>query len=52
MKQQLNQPKTASPLDWPDPTPLKSIKKDLSPVIPLAGRTNPRALSTLAHRYC
>lgn len=36
VKQQLTQPQTASSsLDWPDPTPLKCIKKDLSPVIPL-----------------
>jgi putative DNA primase/helicase len=36
VKQQLNLPRTASsPPDWPEPTPLKSIKKDLSPVIPL-----------------
>src|SRR3989338_1465844 len=36
VKQQLSQPQTASSsLEWPEPTPLKSIKKDLSPVIPL-----------------
>jgi putative DNA primase/helicase len=36
VKQQLRQPQAASSfLDWPEPTPLKSIKKDLSPVIPL-----------------
>ena len=36
VKRQLTQPQTtSSSLDWPDPTPIKSIKKDLSPVIPL-----------------
>ncbi len=36
VRRQLTNPQTASSsLDWPEPTPLKSIKKDLSPVIPL-----------------
>lgn len=35
-KRQLSQLQGASSsLDWPEPTPLKSIKKDLSPVMPL-----------------
>lgn len=33
LKAQIEQ--AVKPLDWPEPTPLKSIKKDLSPVIPL-----------------
>ncbi|MBP6952469.1 MAG: DUF3987 domain-containing protein [Alphaproteobacteria bacterium] len=36
VKRQLSQPQTpSSSLNWPEPTPLKNIKKDLSPVIPL-----------------
>jgi putative DNA primase/helicase len=42
VKRQLTQPQTASSsLDWPEPTPLKSIKKDLSPVIPLPPKLIP-----------
>jgi putative DNA primase/helicase len=33
VKEQIDQ--ILKTLEWPDPTPLKSIKKDLSPVIPL-----------------
>ncbi len=45
VKRQMENPSPAQPqpqqTEWPDPTPLKSIKKDLSPVIPLPPKLIP-----------